>query len=362
VESPCEKILFLIQEKIPFPKDLQIKFSIYMVLASMTKTEIKKRIWVDNLDFLSESYRFWLLSKYKNILFNIKNDPRMEQFSKFKTIFLELFCKQNNIKFNNLKIDSSLPPSRVFKNQKYRRYAKKLDINKKSLAKTHAHPLKTSNARSSSSNKRYRSNSKSGVNCQNQNSNISSKNLEEKNDYAFSNQDDESHYTPSKIIKSNNKLKNRIKSSFDNAQVNDQLASLDNSKKSKNLTGSKNEINLTIDDEPVSDNQEIDIEMEYNKGKTKTSQILKKRKFEIKEEIISLPNLNESIKNDPPPEINSNMAKENVQKTKDLLNFKKVSEAVKELIGDLKHYKQQLSSTSGISFIYFINGKLHPMR
>jgi hypothetical protein len=186
--------------------------------------------------------------------------------------------------------------------------------------------------------------------------------------YGFSNQDDESHYTPSKIIKNNEK------SIFKDVKMTPVGVGMGDSKFDKvNISEyrkDKNEINLTIsNDDSESENGEVDLDIDFkaNKGEVlkiddsdtqkeniecnrvqnKGIQKLEKGVLVSKNDRKPFPNLPKKHEIEQPNIISSKIFKDNAQNKKNEMKYQIVTKAVAELIGDLKSYKTELSIKEG---------------
>jgi len=363
----------LLKEGITPPKELDMGFDICLIIAVENSVSIKHRMWVVNLDFLSEKYKFWLICKYKNALNNFSIDPRMSKFSDLFLQILKIYCDYNGLKYNRLNLESSLPPGLPYKNQRKRKKEKKKDkkkeFNKKGVVDLSKNPYNREIKHTT-----YPSSNIKAITIKDEQDIKKEVNLVEnsKNDYyGFSNQDDESHYTPSKIIK------NQAKQNFKNKEIIHIDCKIEKRVNGKNFQmntvngiNPQNEINLTISIEN-SDNEEIDLEIDYQlkKGEIvkvddidpqkenvnlqnklrnpKSNQFQNSIKYH-QNEIISLTDAKNDMKVEQTNIISAKIFNENTQKKNNKMKYKVVSNAVIELIGDLKSYKNELSIKEGI--------------
>lgn len=122
VKSPCKMLLEWMKSLSESSLEkMDLKFNICLTLTRVNKHDMKRRLWLSNLEPLCKRYQSWLLSKFKRNLNNLRKDPRMEQFSREKLTCLQIYCGFSKIKFRTLKFGSNLPPQMVYRSSKKRR-------------------------------------------------------------------------------------------------------------------------------------------------------------------------------------------------------------------------------------------------
>lgn len=119
--SPCERILYALEQMTALPAGVSFKFHLLLVFVEIMKQNLKERAWVDNMDNLTSRYKTWLLAKFKKNLSDLMVDQNMKLFSKEKLATLKLYCRCHGISFEDLKLRSALPPTQVFRNNYKRR-------------------------------------------------------------------------------------------------------------------------------------------------------------------------------------------------------------------------------------------------
>lgn len=116
--SCCQELFDLIVSQRVANMENYFGFSFLMIFAS--EKGVAERAWTHDLKCLSRKYLLWLLGKFKNNLINLGMDSRAGQFTKEKLKTLEIYCKLKKIRPDHLRPVSNFPPTRVYNNLKKR--------------------------------------------------------------------------------------------------------------------------------------------------------------------------------------------------------------------------------------------------
>ena len=345
--SACTKVLNWLKEGRKLPEGEAVDFRFLM--ACVGGKGAFKRIWVTQLDFLSKRYTNWLLSKFKKNLYQLGADERMKDFSSEKLNCLRIYCRQNFLKFESLRLTSQTPPSLVFRNLKKK---KKNVARQKKYFKFDSSRQKKISERKTENGKKIRTvgqmfNLKTSEGIEKE-IELPQKIKEEapRNDFfELSQHEEESHYEPSRFFRNFEpnaggfEDKKRIEkiNEFEKKKENELEEKLQKKDKFKEIEFPKEskEENLERNSNKCATNESLFEEKPYNLCKLKENRIALNLES-------NLPQLGKRSEKNIPRRVKYAFLKDLPRSEKRRM-YKQVSQAVEELIGDLKGYREKLS-------------------